>query len=561
MRALLSIARPNLTIAADEIGFTPAMPLQGETVTIRATVHNLGLVDTQNVVVRFYDGDPASGGVLIGGQVLASIPAGEGATAQIQASWSTIGQRIITVQVDPDNTIAETSENDNKAQGTLYIVVPAPDLTLSATDISFNPPTPLQGQPFIVQAVVHNTGRQAASNIVVRFYDGNPDTGGAQIGVDQTIGALAEGATASVQVNHAIEAFGPHSIYVRLDPANAIAESREDNNQATNSVTIAPLPDLSIAAADITFNPPAPIQGETFTIQAVVHNLGGLVAPTFVTRAYDGNPDQGGVAIAEWTVSSLAAASSIPLQATWSRPNSGNYTVYVRLDPANQVAEVHENNNQATNTVTVRAVPDLVVTAADLKVTPPFPRPNQTFTLRATVCNQGDAAAAGVVVRFFKGNPASGGVQLGADQTIATIPSGGSGTAQVTAALTQEGRYDLYVQVDPDGLIIEANETNNRASRAIWLSQATPFQWANRVLSSPMTTAVGCTTPRAMATAPSAISKSSGSWAAAIVGQWLSPISIMTVIWISSPVEESAARPTSTCSAMTATTTLPMSVW
>ena len=93
------------------------------------------------------------------------------------------------------------------------------------------------------------------------------------------IGALAEGATASVQVGDAIEAFGPHAIYVRLDPANAIAESREDNNQAATTVTIAPLPDLAIAAGDISFNPSNPIQSETFTIQAVVHNLGGLAAP------------------------------------------------------------------------------------------------------------------------------------------------------------------------------------------------------------------------------------------------------------------------------------------
>ena len=95
------------------------MPLQSETVTIRATVHNLGLVDTQNVLVRFYDGDPASGGSVIGSQTLSTVPSGGSASAQVHTSWATLGLRTITVQVNPDDTIAEANENDNKAQQTL----------------------------------------------------------------------------------------------------------------------------------------------------------------------------------------------------------------------------------------------------------------------------------------------------------------------------------------------------------------------------------------------------------------------------------------------------------
>jgi predicted GH43/DUF377 family glycosyl hydrolase len=69
-----------------------------------------------------------------------------------------------------------------------------------------------------------------ASDIVVQFYLGDPDTG-TQIGINQTIPFIAAGdaGNASVSLN-TTGLFGHNNIFVRIDPANSVLELNEDNN-------------------------------------------------------------------------------------------------------------------------------------------------------------------------------------------------------------------------------------------------------------------------------------------------------------------------------------------
>ena len=56
----------DLSISNVELEFDPASPFDGENVNISITVHNTGTTDTPPVWVQFYDGNPQSGGTLIG---------------------------------------------------------------------------------------------------------------------------------------------------------------------------------------------------------------------------------------------------------------------------------------------------------------------------------------------------------------------------------------------------------------------------------------------------------------------------------------------------------------
>ena len=85
-----------------------------------------------------------------------------------------------------------------------------------------------------ISATIHSIGTADASNVVVQFFDGNPDAGGVQIGSDQTIPYIPAGGTGSAQVSWDITGkTGSHVIYVKIDPYNTIAESDEDNNLAS----------------------------------------------------------------------------------------------------------------------------------------------------------------------------------------------------------------------------------------------------------------------------------------------------------------------------------------
>jgi CARDB protein len=106
-----------------------------------------------------------------------------------------------------------------------------------------------------------------------------------------------------------------------------------------------------------------------------------------------------------------------------------------------------------------RPLPDLTLAAADITFSPL----KESTRITATVRNAGNVAATGVPVRFT-----DNGTQIGAVQTIASIPAGGSGTASVVWSLkTLKGERTVTVTADPADAIAESSETNNSASRVV----------------------------------------------------------------------------------------------
>ena len=107
-----------------EITFNPAKPQPGDTVKIKARIHNYSLIDTDNpVAVRFYSGDPDNGGTAIlsiYGETEVTTPAiiASRDVAYVEMYWELPADiseypRIYAV-IDPDNNITEIHENNNK---------------------------------------------------------------------------------------------------------------------------------------------------------------------------------------------------------------------------------------------------------------------------------------------------------------------------------------------------------------------------------------------------------------------------------------------------------------
>lgn len=161
------------------------------------------------------------------------------------------------------------------------------DLSVSSSDITFNPDPVVQGQAVVLNCNVNNNSQLDAENVLVRFYLGNPDMGGIQIGNDQSIANLAANTSAQVSVNWTVpqDAEGQY-IFVRIDPNSMIIESNESNNTASKALLENQdlLPPLSIQinapfTLDISGGELAP---NPFTVEAVIFN-NGTVAATSVT--------------------------------------------------------------------------------------------------------------------------------------------------------------------------------------------------------------------------------------------------------------------------------------
>lgn len=131
------LSLPDLAITAGDIQLSPSFPKTGDTVSLTARVTNLGQQDASSVVVRAFDGDPAAGGVQIGGdQVLPSI-AGFGAGI-VSFNWNlgtTAGSRPVVVQVDPASAVLERNRANNSARKDTAVQ----DGNLFATNVYFSP--------------------------------------------------------------------------------------------------------------------------------------------------------------------------------------------------------------------------------------------------------------------------------------------------------------------------------------------------------------------------------------------------------------------------------------
>jgi uncharacterized protein YkwD len=114
------------------------------------------------------------------------------------------------------------------------------DLSVNPSDMDYSPSSPAEGVIVNISAVVHNQGLTDAYPVTVKFYDGDPDSGGTQIGTEQQVThILVQGESATLNVLwDTTGKGGSHDIYVKVDPANIISESNEGNNKAYKTIFV-----------------------------------------------------------------------------------------------------------------------------------------------------------------------------------------------------------------------------------------------------------------------------------------------------------------------------------
>jgi hypothetical protein len=117
---------PDLAITAGNITLSNSTPIENQTVTVNATVFNIGLLNATNVVVQFWRNDPDGAGATQLGenQTVALLGIGENVTLQQNVS-AMIGLNQIFVVVDPpaatNGSIAESNESNNKAYREFWV--------------------------------------------------------------------------------------------------------------------------------------------------------------------------------------------------------------------------------------------------------------------------------------------------------------------------------------------------------------------------------------------------------------------------------------------------------
>ena len=136
------------------------------------------------------------------------------------------------------------------------------DLAVNEATLNFSKLNPAAGEDLVFTAEIQNLGQQSAESVVVKFFDGYPETNLSlfnQIGNNKTIEVIEPGEAVNVTLNWVMPT-GAHAVYVVADHEDLILESDESNNFGYKVIieNIPPkfsnLPDISIDEDTIIYN-------------------------------------------------------------------------------------------------------------------------------------------------------------------------------------------------------------------------------------------------------------------------------------------------------------------
>jgi subtilase family serine protease/flagellar hook assembly protein FlgD/squalene cyclase len=229
----------NLIVSHNDLGFSPEIADEGGSVNLAAAILNNGNLAAGSFDVAFYLGDPDAGGTQIGAvQRVDGLEPGN--HAFVMADWQPVrsaGDKLIFVVADIDNVVPESKVEDNRAFNVLS-VVSLPDLAVSDGDIGLEPQFPSAGSAVTFSVTVSNLGDQSASDILVRLYEGEPDSGGQLVG-EQSIPGLDGDAAESLSFAVTLgDATTVRSFVVQVDPHSDVLERDRSNNSARKDVAV-----------------------------------------------------------------------------------------------------------------------------------------------------------------------------------------------------------------------------------------------------------------------------------------------------------------------------------
>jgi hypothetical protein len=111
-----------------------------------------------------------------------------------------------------------------------------------------------------------------------------------------------------------------------------------------------PAPDLAVSSSDITFSPERVRGDKQVTISATVRNVGRVAASGVAVRF-----SVDGVEVGRRTIASIPAGGSATAFVSWStKHRDGQHTATVTADPADEIDEESEANNEASRSFVVR---------------------------------------------------------------------------------------------------------------------------------------------------------------------------------------------------------------
>ena len=474
-------AAPAPDLVVDPPTVSESAPTAGASFTLNATVRNPGSGRSDSTTLRYYrstDSTITTGDTAVGTDSVGGLrAAGSSAESFSLTAPSTAGTYYYGACVDAASDESDTANNCSPAVTVTVGAAPAPDLVVNPPTVSESAPT--AGASFTLNATVRNQGSGSSAFTTLRYYQSTDSTITADdtaVGTDSVGGLSAAGSSAE---SFSLTAPSTAGTYYYGACVDAVSDETDTTNNCSLAVTVtvgsAPAPDLVVDTPTVSES--APTAGASFTLNATVRNQGSGRSDSTTLRYYqstDPTITAGDTAVGTDSISRLGATESSGESISLTAPSTaGTYYYGACVDAVSDETDTTNNCSLAV-TVTVGAAP-----APDLVVDPPTvsesaPTAGASFTLNATVRNQGSGSSAFTTLRYYQSTDSTittGDTAVGTDSVSGLVASGsGAESISVTAPSTA-GTY--YYGACADSVTGESDTTNN-CSAAVTVTVGAP---------------------------------------------------------------------------------------
>ncbi len=421
-----------------QLSFNKSPLIEGDQVSFKATVRNIGSASTGNTVgVAFLIDDV----YVTFGTVDAMEPGEERVIQSVSAWQATLGAHRLKAVVDDVNRYPELSEENNTLE-LAFNVQPQPGQSLSdvtVQDIAFERAADGRIQ---LAALIANIGSAVTADVVgVAFF---VDDQYATFGIVDPISA---GKARAVRANDLLPLTGVHKITAIVDDINRFPEEREDNNSRTETIDFGtPAPQLAdVIVLDVNMGQGRFSEGDPVVFEALVKNIGSATTGDVVGVAF--LVDNRYITYGSAPPIEAGQTRSIRAVSPWTAA-AGTHRLTAVADDVNRFPEASEDNNRFELDFQVfdgqeTRLPDSTVEEIG------FEEAGGQITLNATVANIGPVPTPDVVgVAFFVDDVyrtygITQPMAPGAREVIRAVQSLPlSGTRKITAIVDDINRYD-----------------------------------------------------------------------------------------------------------------------
>ena len=463
-------------------GITPP----GWPLSLSATVRNDGDGAAAATTLRYYlstDATITTSDTSVGTVAVGALAAGATSSSprlDFNAP-SSAGTYYYGACVDAVTGESDTTNNcSTSVQVTVSEAATGPDLDPYAIVVTTNPGGTRPGGNVGPSVGVRNDGDESSAATTVRFYqstDATITTADTEVGTN-ALGVLSPGATASIGAT--VSAPATPGTYYYGACVDAVAGESDTTNNCSGSVPVtvsgSPVqtsPDLTVGSPSVNDN--SPTTEGAFTLSATVRNDGDGAAAATTLRYYrstDATITSADTSAGTDGVGGLSAGATSPESISLTAPSTaGTYYYGACVDEVTDESDATNNCSSAVSViVSAQPPPPPPQTNPDLEVQSPSVNDSSldtgaSFTLSATVRNDGDGAAAATTLRYYRSTDAA---ITSADTSVGTDAVGGlsaGATSPESISLTAPSTAGTsYYGACVDAVTGESDTTNNCSS-------------------------------------------------------------------------------------------------